>query len=140
MINFRSSPRARRLLRVSGHTSSVRSAALLRRARRWAFPSTLANLAVRIEHANSENWWDGRSHTAYEADRLTPRFLLDAVQIGGRNMVKCTRLGLPIAVILSSLSKPQLVRTKIYISRIPHRKPLLLAKFPTALTASRSSC
>ena len=73
--------RAELLSEILDSTSSVRSA-LLRRARAMGLPIDSWHLAVRIEHANSEELWEDEV-SAYEGRERLIRLLLDAVQSGG---------------------------------------------------------
>jgi sugar diacid utilization regulator len=73
--------RAELLSEMLDGTSSVRSA-LLRRARAMGLPIDGWHLAIRIEHANSEELWEDEV-SAYEGREHLTRLLLDAVQSGG---------------------------------------------------------
>src|SRR5262249_46623784 len=73
--------RAELLSEVLDSTSSVRLE-LLRRARSMGLPLDGWHVAVRIEHANSEELWDDEV-SAYEGRERLIRLLLDAVQGGG---------------------------------------------------------
>lgn len=73
--------RAELLSEMLDSTSGARSA-LLRRARAMGLPIDGWHLAVRIEHANSEELWEDEV-SAYEGRERLTRLLLDAVQSGG---------------------------------------------------------
>jgi sugar diacid utilization regulator len=73
--------RAELLSEMLDSTSGVRSA-LVRRARTMGLPIDGWHLAVRIEHANSEEVWEDEV-SAYEGRERLTRLLLDAVQSGG---------------------------------------------------------
>lgn len=73
--------RAELLSEMLDGTSTVRSA-LLRRARAMGLPIDGWHLAVRIEHANSEELWEDEV-SAYEGREHLTRLLLDAVRSGG---------------------------------------------------------
>lgn len=73
--------RAELLSELLDSTSSVHSA-LLRRARSMGLPIDGWHLAVRVEHANSEELWEDEV-SAYEGRERLTRLLLDAVQNGG---------------------------------------------------------
>lgn len=73
--------RAELLSEMLDGTLSVRSA-LLRRARAMGLPIDGWHLAIRIEHANSEELWEDEV-SAYEGREHLSRLLLDAAQSGG---------------------------------------------------------
>jgi sugar diacid utilization regulator len=73
--------RAELLSEMLDSTSSVRSA-LLQRARTMGLPVDGWHVAVRIEHANSDELWEDEV-SAYEGRERLIRVLLDAVQGGG---------------------------------------------------------
>jgi sugar diacid utilization regulator len=73
--------RAELLSEMLDNTSGVRSE-LVRRARTIGLPIDGWHLAVRIEHANSEEVWEDEV-SAYEGRERLSRLLLDAVQSGG---------------------------------------------------------
>jgi sugar diacid utilization regulator len=74
--------RAELLSEMLDSTSSVRSQ-LQRRARAMGLPIDGWHLAVRIEHANSEELWEDEV-SAYEGRERLTRLLLDAVQSRGQ--------------------------------------------------------